>query len=99
MAEELGLDGAWKEVWNAYTAGLVLSGIRLTTQADSLVWDFNKKDCSISAKHAYECIVNSYSPSFGNRIHSLLWSSALPRKIGCFIWLVLRNKILTWDNL
>ena len=74
----MGLDGAWKEAWNSYTEGLVLGGICLTTQSDSLVWDFNKKDGSISAKHAYECIVNSYPPPIGNRIDSLLWSSALP---------------------
>ena len=98
-AEELCIDGVWKEAWNTYTRGLVHCGIRLSTHIDSLVWDFNKKDGSISAKLVYDCIVNSFSPSYGNQLHSLLWSSAIPRKIGCFIWLVLRNKILTWDKL
>ena len=32
-------------------------------------------------------------------MHNTLWSVTLPRKIGCFLWLVLRNKVLTWDNL
>ena len=79
--------------------GLDLCGIRLTTQSDTLLWDFNIQDGSISIELVYDCIVKSFSPSFGNRLHTLLWSSALPSKIGCFIWLVLRNKILTWDNL
>ena len=98
-ADELGLEGLLKEVWNAYTEGLVNGGIHLSSLADSLVWDFNKKEGTISAKYAYECIVNSFSPPVGTRIDSLLWNSALPRKIGFFIWLVIRNKILTWDNL
>ena len=99
MADELGLEGSLKEAWNAYTEGLVNGGIHLSSLDDSLVWDFNKKEGTISAKYAYECIVNSYSPPVGTRTDSLLSNSALPRKIGCFIWLVIRNKILTWDNL
>ena len=42
-AEELYLDGEWKEAWNTYMRNLVLSGIRLTTQPDSMVWEYNKK--------------------------------------------------------
>ena len=30
---------------------------------------------------------------------ALLWDKDLPKKISCFIWLALRNKILTWENL
>ena len=41
-ADELGIDGVWKEVWDSYIAGLALGGIHLTTQADTLVWDYNK---------------------------------------------------------
>ena len=98
-ADELGIDGVWKEAWDSYTAGLDFCGIHLTTQADTLVWDYNKIEGSISTKHAYDCIVKSYSPPLGHRTNTLLWNNALPRKIGCFIWLVFRNKILTWDNL
>ena len=72
MAEELCIDGVWKVAWDAYMRGLNLYGIRLTTQSDSLVWDFNKQDGSISAKLVYDCIVKSFSPSFGDWIHTLL---------------------------
>ena len=98
-AEDLCIAGACKDAWEAYTRGLELCGIRLTSQYETLLWAFNKHYGSISAKLVYECIVKSFSPSFGSRLHSYLWSSTLPRKIGCFIWLVLRNKIITWDNL
>ena len=97
--EDLCIAGEWKEAWEAYTRGLELCGIRLTSQSDTLLWAFNKHDGSISAKLVYDCIVKSYSPLSGSRLHSYIWVGTLPRKIGCFIWLVLRNKILTWDNL
>ena len=53
----------------------------------------------ISAVKAYECIVNSYNPVLGSRLYTSFWSGLLPHKIGCLSWLVLRNKVLTWDNL
>ena len=98
-ANELGLAGSWKATWNDYTEGLVSGGIHLSSSADSLVWDFNKKEGTISARFPYECIINSFTPLDGTSIDSLLWNGALPCKIGCFIWLVIRKKILTWDNL
>ena len=94
-AEELYLDGEWKEVWNSYTRNLDLNGIRLSSQSDSLIWDYNKKDGTISADKVYDCIVKSFSPAMGSRLFKTLWSGTLPRKIGCFSWLVLRNKVLT----
>ena len=98
-AEDLGIAGDWKDAWDAYTARLAQGGIHLTTQANSLAWDFNKKDGSLTAKLAYDRIVKHYSPQAGNCMDSFIWNRALPRKIGCFTWLVFRNKIPTWDNL
>ena len=99
MTEELCIDGAWKDAWDAYTRGLELCGIRLSSQSDTLLWEFNKHDGSISTKLIYECIMNSLLPPSSSRLHTFLWSGTMPKKIGCFIWLVLRNKILTWNNL
>ena len=58
-----------------------------------------KKLGTISARDAYDYIVCSFSPPAANLAESLLWTKALPKKISCFIWLVLRNRILTWENL
>ena len=38
-------------------------------------------------------------PPVANLVDSLLWTKAMPVKISCFIWLSLRNRILTWENL
>ena len=98
-AEELLLAGEWKDIWNSFVRHLVQNGIRLTDEPDSLLWEFNKKDGKLSAAKAYECIVRSHNPVLGSPLYTSLWSKSLPCKIGCFLWLVLRNKVLTWDNL
>ena len=73
--------------------------IRLHAQSDTLVWNHNRVGGSTTAKFVYEYIVLTSQPLLMNNIHSLIWTSSLPTKIGCFIWLVMENKILTWDNL
>ena len=83
--DELLLEGEWKSAWNLYTRALELNGIRLSDAPDILMWDYNKKDGMVSASSAYDCLVHFYRPHL--RITSL-WNCTLPRKIGCFIWLV-----------
>ena len=34
-----------------------------------------------------------------SRLLDLIWNGIMPKKICCFIWLALMNKLLTWDNL
>ena len=98
-ADDLYLEGEWKIVWNTFIKGLNLCGIRLTSEPDSLIWDYNKLNGMITAEKMYECIVKTHLQDPGSRLFTCLWACPLPRKIGCFIWLVLNNKILTWDNL
>ena len=98
-AEDLCIAGDWKIAWDNYTRGLELGRIRLNPLSDSLVWDHNRSDGSVSAKLVYDSIVQSSSPPTGNILLALIWFGILPTKIGCFIWLALENKILIWDNL
>ena len=53
----------------------------------------------MSAKLVYDSIVQTFSPSAGNSLLAQIWSGVLPIKISYFIWLVLENKVLMWDNL
>ena len=98
-AKDLLLDGEWKDISNTFIRNMVLNGIHLSADSDSLLWEFNKKDGKISVAKAYECIVNSHNPVLSSRLYTSFWSRLLPRKIGCFLWLVLKNKVLTWDNI
>ena len=99
MAEDLDIAGDWKHAWENYTRGLEMSRIRLNYMSDTLVWEHNRNVSPTSAKNVYDFIVQSSHPPQGNSLHDFIWSGALPNKISCFIWLVLENKILTWDNL
>ena len=99
MAEDLCIVGDWKLAWDNFTRGLEMGRIRLNTLPNTLAWDHNRFVGSVSAKIVYDCIVQSSQPSTGNSLQALIWSGILPTKISCFIWLVLENKILMWDNL
>ena len=95
MAEDLCIAGEWKIAWDNYTRVLEYGRIRLNCQSDYLVWDHNKSDGSVSAKLVYDCIVQSSSSLTGKRLLALIWSGILPKKISCFVWLAMENKILT----
>ena len=85
--------------WDSFTNALDLGGIRLYTRADSLIWDFNKQNGFVTTNLVYESIVLSSNPPMGSRLLDLIWNGTMPKKICCFIWLALSNKVLTWDNL
>ena len=97
--EDLCIAGEWKTAWDCYTRGLELGRIRLNLLSDTLVWEHNRSNGLVSSKLVYDCIFHTLSPSAGNSLLALIWSGILPTKISCFSWLVLENKVLTWDNL
>ena len=84
-AKELNLAGDWKLAWDSFVRGLELGRIRLHAQSDTLVWNHNRAWGSATAKSIYEYIVLTSQPSLMNSFHSLIWTSSLPTKIGCFI--------------
>ena len=95
------LDGEWHLIWNDYVKGLEYGRIRLRSQPDSLLWSYKNYSGSLTAAMAYESIVDHYlepypDPSF---VHQILWKFNIPEKIRCFIWFLLNNKVLTWDQL
>ena len=97
--EDLDIGGSYSTIWNNYIESLIGAGIRLSNSSDDLVWTYKKNAGSITAKAVYDCIVFSHSPPAPSPAESSLWNRALPNKISCFIWLSIRNRILTWENL
>ena len=74
-------------------------GLRLVSGMDSLVWSLNPQNGTVIASAVYESIVTSSCPPLGSRLLDIIWNGTLPKKISCFVWLALSNKLLTWDNL
>ena len=94
-AEDICISGTWKSAWDSFTNALDLGGICLYTRADSLIWAFNKQNGFVTTNLVYESIVLSSNPPMGSRLLDLIWNDTMPRKICCFIWRALMNKLLT----
>ena len=65
----------------------------LSDQDDRIVWGLDKKVFSVNSLYKRNVMDQVSVP------YKFLWKSKLPQKIKIFIWLVVRNKILTKDNL
>ena len=101
MVEDLEMGGEWGHLWNKFITGLEYGRIRLTHQKDSLIWSYNRYAGDISIAMGYDLIVHHYhepSPEH-TKVLYMLWYFNIPAKIRCFIWLVVMNRVLTWDNL
>lgn len=59
----------------------------------------NTKNGMITAKGAYDLIVSQNLPLTQTSLFAQLWHFSIPQKIKCFLWLVVENKINTWDNI
>jgi hypothetical protein len=62
----------------------------LSDQEDRVNWCMGNKGFTVNSLYKKNSIDQAYR---------FLWKSKLPQKIKVFIWLVIRNKILTKDNL
>jgi hypothetical protein len=67
--------------------------VRLSDQEDKIVWTLGKKGFSVNSLYKKKMEDQTLIP------YKFLWKSKLPHKIKVFFWLVVRNKILTKDNL
>ena len=79
--------------------GLEFGIIRLSDQKDSLSWSHDKYIGALFVAQGYECIVSSHYASDQSPVLDFLWNLNIPTKICCFIWLLVRDRVLTWDKL
>ena len=64
-----------------------------------MIWSHNKKDGRVTTALVYDLIVKSHLVPSEDKIMAGLWRHCFPLKIKCFVWLALKNQVLTWDNL
>jgi hypothetical protein len=69
------------------------SNCTLTDREDKLKWGLGNKGFTVNSLYKKNSIDQIKVP------YRFLWKSKLPQKIKVFFWLVIRNKILTKDNL
>jgi hypothetical protein len=95
----LGLVGDQKEEWDNYLKGLIGSGFVLNNENDILLWSWDTKKGQVNAKQAYEVQMLEKETEETNCWYKELWTWQVPLKIKLFIWLMLEQRILTWENL
>jgi hypothetical protein len=67
--------------------------VSLSDHDDRIVWGLGRKGFSVNSLYKKKVMDQVSIP------YKFLWKSKLPQKIKIFMWLVVRNKILTKDNL
>lgn len=68
--------------------------MELTDQRDTIKWSFNKNGI-YTVKSYYRLLIEN-----GVKYpHNFMWKAKMPPRVKVFMWLMLRNIILTKDNL
>ena len=99
--DDLDLGGDWKLIWNSYVPGLEYGRIRLKPNLDSLSWSYHNYSGAITAAIAYDCISHHSMDDSSDLSYVLylLWKIKIPAKIRFFLWILIMDKVLTWDKL
>lgn len=98
-AYELGLSGHLARRWEDYTNQLNSAGIQLNDAEDRLVWGGNPASGNVTAKSAYKRILQDKYIYPQDWWYLKIWQWNIPVKLKCFSWLILQDKLKTWDNL
>jgi hypothetical protein len=95
----LGLDGDQKEEWDNFIKGLIGSGIELNNEKYILLWSWHTTGGQVSEKQAYKVQMLENVEEESILWYIDLWTWKIPLKVKLFIWLILEQRILTWENL
>ena len=98
-AEELDLCEEWSNPWKLYIRGLEFNRIRLKEETDSLLWSFSYYVGPISAAKGYGSLFHINNLEEQNLVLISLWTLKISLKLICFCWLLVNDRILTWDHL
>ena len=97
--ESPGLVGDQKEEWNNFFKGMVGSDFVINNSKYILLWSWDKKIGNANANLAYKfrmVELREVEPYFW---YNELWNWQLPLKVELFVWIMLKQRILTWENL
>jgi hypothetical protein len=97
-AEDLQLRDELVVEWPHYTNLLKHSAICIKDQEDELSWSRNTATGMLTAKLGYATVITEDRGEERKWWWKVVWKLGCPPKIRIFIWLVLANKVLTWDN-
>jgi hypothetical protein len=96
--QELGLNDEMSQGWESFLTELRRAHIRLSGDPNDLVWEMNKTGGDYTAKLNYLSL-QSLNPAEIRWWWSKLWKVKAPPKSILFMWLILNNRVLTWEML
>jgi hypothetical protein len=96
---KLGLYGDLATEWEDYRSALMGARIQLTDLDDELMWSGGDGSGIPSVSNIYKALSESLWHHTTKGWSYKLWKWNISLKIIFFFWLVLRNKVLTWENL
>jgi hypothetical protein len=79
--------------------GIIRSGFELNNDKYILMWSWDTKDVHVSEKNEYEVQLLENVVGEQNVCFVDIWSWELRLNVKLFIWLILKQRILTWENL
>lgn len=85
--------------WDDFVLKLNRYGISLKNTEDKLIWNQNVGEGSVTARLAYNCIMELDQYLEHIWWANLIWGSHFALKISCFMWLYIKKNIHTWKNL
>jgi hypothetical protein len=98
-SEDLGLAGDLALEWEMFRRALIDSGVQLLDRPDVLKWTGGDYSGQLTVKNVYNAIATKQWIKTIGGWRKKLWLWDCPQKIKLFVWLVVENKILTWENL
>jgi ribonuclease HI len=85
--------------WNTFCTELTCSGIHLNDTDDQFLWSGGDHSGHLTVKNAYATITNTLWHTNISGWRKQLWSWHLAPKLKIFTWLLIANKLNTWDIL
>jgi hypothetical protein len=98
-SEELELTGHLQVEWCHYRHTLINNGVYIQAKQDTLKWAGGNSTGKISVKNIYLASENMKRNYCIGGWRKAMWDWNVPLKIKLFTWLVVENKILSWENL
>lgn len=98
-AQELDLCADWSCQWDLYIKGLRSNRILLKEVPNNLLWTYDTHAGSITAAWSYACLIKTQVDTIHYNDLYILWRLRIPLKMICFTWLLMMDRILTWDHL
>jgi hypothetical protein len=96
---DLGLEGDLASEWDCYRLSLIRVGITLTDRHDELRWMGGDCTGHLTTKNVYNVLVAELWKNKIGGWRRKLWAWDCRQKIKLFLWLLIEDKLLTWNNL